>query len=201
MNNRNAKEGNWTTQQLENAYIWSKIQLKWEISDQISGGADNLTWNWIILHQSGCVCMQPPRQGWKQQSPLRRSHPHGVLVTRWVAGSPLSLASWDCPSPAKRWEAQFFQPPHPHLPTPAYSCCDYRRPVPNRELPPDINSHAIIVIPLWRAFAENLKRWLRISGNVSHCELMEASAQSYMKTHAVNVIGNQWGQNSHTRQH
>lgn len=105
------------------------------------------------------------------------------------------------PVPCKTVRSTVFQPPHPHLPTPAYPCCDYQRPVPNRELPPDINSHAIILIPLWWAFAENLKQWLRISGNVSHCELVEASAQSYMKTDAVNVIGNQWGQNSHTRQH
>lgn len=166
-------------------------------------------WIWIkalCIWKLMCVCTRNHRdKAGKQQCPLRRAHPHRGLVTRWAAGSPLSLASWGRLStgnsesmvfPAKR---RWF--PSPHLPTPTYPCfSDKQGLIQNRELPLGINSHAIIL--LWWAFAPNLKQWLRISGNVSESpwawETGQTSARSHIETDAVNVNGSQWGQNNHT---
>lgn len=49
----------------------------------------------FYAYESECVCTCNRRdEAGKQQCPLRRVHPHRGLVTRWAAGSPLSLASW-----------------------------------------------------------------------------------------------------------
>ena len=59
-------------------------------------------WHWrkkcieaFYAYESECVSVHLYRdEAGKQQCPLRRVHPHRGLVTRWAAGSPLSLASW-----------------------------------------------------------------------------------------------------------
>lgn len=105
-----------------------------------------------------CTCNHRDKAG-KQQRPFHRVHPHRGLVTRWAAGSPLSLASWGRLSAGNSESSQkedfhLLISPHNRNPAAAISRGWFKT-----ENYLDINSYDIIML-LWWASSEGLKRWL-----------------------------------------
>lgn len=153
------------------------------------------------MKASVCLYMQPQRQGWKAavSSPpcpptQRPSHQVGGWQSTLI-GQLRPPVHWKqrahgFPSQKKMISISSISP-HKCTPAAVMSRGWFRT-----ENYLDINSYAIIL--LWWAFAEDLKRWLRISRNACESsrarEACQTSARSWeMETDVVNVNGSQWG--------